>query len=136
MLFHQDADVVYVAAGKSGLGAFDEVRSHPGDFVIGVDSNQDALVPGQVLTSVVKHLDTAVFKTAVAVKSRKPPVGHVEYGLADGGVDVTDFKYTRTVLGPKGLAKIAALRTAIVEGTSITPPSTREELAHFQRVAL
>ncbi len=135
VLYHQGADVVYVAAGKSGLGAFDEVRAHPGDFVIGVDSNQDGIVPGQVLTSVVKRIDNAVFRTSIAVANRKPPTGHVEYGLADGGVDVTDFKYTKAALGPANLRRLAELRRAIVDGR-ILPPATRDELARFTPVAL
>ena len=62
------ADVIFTAAGNSGLGAFDAVEQYGKDddgnakkFVIGVDSNQNGVKPGFVLTSMVKRVDVAVY---------------------------------------------------------------------------
>src|SRR6187399_963547 len=62
------ADVIFTAAGNSGLGAFDAVEQSGKDasgrathFVIGVDSNQNMVKPGFVLTSMVKRVDNAVY---------------------------------------------------------------------------
>ena len=62
------AEVLFTAAGNSGLGAFDAVeqygRNAEGEankFVIGVDSNQNGVKPGFVLTSMVKRVDNAVY---------------------------------------------------------------------------
>jgi basic membrane protein A len=131
VLFDQHADIVYVAAGKSGLGAFDQVRDRSGDYVIGVDSNQDAIVPGKVLTSMIKHVDVAVFKVAQDVHSQKIPSGSVTLGIKDGAIGLTDFAYTKNAIGPARIARLSALRAAIVSG-KIVPPQTREELAAFK----
>src|SRR5207247_3622687 len=65
------ADVIFTAAGNSGLGAFDAVEQAGKDssgrathFVIGVDSNQNMVKPGFVLTSMVKRVDNAVYDLA------------------------------------------------------------------------
>jgi len=135
VLFDGGADIVFVAAGKSGLGAIDQVRGRANDFLIGVDADQDALAPGKILTSVVKRVDVAVFKTALQAQAQKLPAGPVEFGLRDDGVGLTDFHYTRKLIGDERLARVAALRAAIVAG-KIVPPKTREELSSFKPVTL
>ena len=135
VLFDSGADIAFVAAGKSGLGAIDEVRGRTNDYVIGVDADQDALAPGKILTSVVKRVDVAVFKTALQAQAQKLPAGPVEFGLRDDGIGLTDFHYTRKIVGAARLARIAALRAAIVAGR-IVPPKTREELASFKPVKI
>jgi basic membrane protein A len=135
VLFNSKADIIYVAAGKSGLGAIDEIRSRPNVYVIGVDSNQDALAPGKVLTSVLKRVDNAVFAVAKDLATKKLPAGHLEFGLKENGVGLTDFAYTKSIIGAPTIAEVAKLRLAIIAG-KIKPPETREELAHFQPVKL
>jgi basic membrane protein A len=129
------ADIIYIAAGKSGLGAIDETRARSGVYAIGVDSDQDGLAPGKILTSMVKHVDVAVYTVAQAVHAGKIPSGAVELGLKDNGVGLTAFKYTMNAIGTTRLARLGALRAAIVAG-KIVPPKTREELASFQPVKL
>jgi len=64
------ADVIFTAAGNAGLGAFDAVEQagkqngRATHFVIGVDSNQNMVKPGFVLTSMVKRVDNAVYSSA------------------------------------------------------------------------
>jgi basic membrane protein A len=135
VLFSQGADVIYAAAGKSGIGAIDEVRGRSNAYLIGVDANQDGLAPGKILTSMVKHVDVAVFTVAKDILAKKPPHGHLEFGLADNGVGLTDFRYTKQIIGPKTIAEIGKLRAAIIAG-KIAPPQTREELANFKPVKL
>ena len=83
VLFDQGADVVFVAAGKAGIGAIDQVRGRPGDYIIGVDSDQDALAPGKVLTSMVKRVDVGVFRLAQETVAQKLPSGHLVLGLKE-----------------------------------------------------
>ena len=135
VLFNQHADITFVAAGKSGLGAFDQVRDRTGDYVIGVDSDQDGIVPGKVLTSMIKHVDVAVFKVAQDVQSQKIPSGSITLGIKDGAIGLTDFAYTKNAIGPARIARLAALRAAIVSG-KIVPPQTREQLAAFKPVRI
>jgi len=133
--FSQGADIIYVAAGKAGLGAIDQVKSRDGAFVIGVDSDQDAIAPGKILTSMVKRVDTGVFRVAQKAAAHQPRPGHLTLGLKEGGVSLTDFKYTKSVVTPEKIATLAKLRAAIIAGR-IVAPTTREELASFKRIPL
>jgi basic membrane protein A len=135
ILFNGGADIIYAAAGKAGLGTIDAVKARNGDFVIGVDSNQDALAPGKILTSMVKKVDVAVFDVAKSLHSGRPMTGHVVFGLKDGAIGLTDFRYTKQYIGAAHLALLARVQKAIVEGR-IVPPDTREALATFKPVPL
>jgi basic membrane protein A len=132
VLFDGGADVVYVAAGKSGLGALNETRSRSGVYAIGVDANQDAIAPGKILTSVMKRVDVAVYHVAEDAAKKKASKS-VDLGLKEAGVDLTDFKYTRQTIGDFNFLRLRELRGAIVDG-HIVPPQTREELEHFRPV--
>jgi basic membrane protein A len=135
VLFDQGADVVFVAAGKAGIGAIDQVKSRPGDYVIGVDSDQDAIAPGKVLTSMIKRVDVGVFRLSEETVAQKLPTGHLVLGLKENGVGLTSFAYTKSVMTPDRIARIKRIRDAIIAGT-IKPPATREELAQFKPVPL
>jgi basic membrane protein A len=133
--FGQGADIIYVAAGKAGLGAIDQVKRRDNAFVIGVDSDQDAIAPGKILTSMVKRVDIGVFRVSTQAAAHKPRPVHLTLGLKEGGVGLTDFTYTKSVVTPQKIATLAKLRALIVGGTLVAP-STREELASFKRVPL
>jgi len=135
VLFSGGADIIFVAAGKAGLGAIDQVKSHPDCFIIGVDSDQDAIAPGKVLTSMVKRVDIAVLRTALEAAAHKPPHGHLILGLKDNAVGLTSFQYTKNVMTPERITTIVKLKEAIIAGT-IVAPATREELAQFKPVKL
>ena len=133
--FSEGADIIYVAAGKAGLGAIDQVKGRSDAFIIGVDSDQDAIAPGKILTSMVKRVDIGVFRVSQQAAAHKPRPAHLTLGLKEGGVGLTDFTYTKSVVTPAKLAVLAKLRTAIVGGRLVAP-STREELASFKRIPL
>jgi basic membrane protein A len=133
--FDQGADIIYVAAGKAGLGAIDQVKRRNDAFVIGVDSNQDAIAPGKILTSMIKRVDIGVFRVSREAVARKPRAGRLTLGLKEGGVGLTDFAYTKSVVTPQKIAVLAKLKAAIIAG-KLSAPSTREGLASFKRVPL
>lgn len=135
VLFSQGADIIFVAAGKAGLGAIDQVKSRADSFIIGVDSDQDALAPGKVLTSMVKRVDVGVLRTSREAAAKKPPNGHLILGLKDDAVGLTAFQYTKSVMTPDRIATIGKLKAAIISG-KIVAPATREELAQFKPVKL
>jgi len=135
VLYNGGADIVYAAAGKAGLGTADAVKAREGCYMIGVDSDQDALVPGKVLTSMVKKVDVAVYNVAAALQRGHPMHGHVVFGLKDGAIGLTDFRFTKDAIGARNLARLGAIEAAIVSG-KITPPDSREALAAFKPVAL
>src|SRR4030095_9092254 len=86
------ADVIFAAAGNSGLGAFDAVEQagtangRATHFVIGVDSNQNGVKPGFVLTSMVKRVDNAVYDIVKTVREGKFEGGFHVFGLESDGV--------------------------------------------------
>ena len=131
LLYGSGVDIIFAAAGKAGLGAMDAVKARSGNYIIGVDSDQDDIVPGKVLTSMVKRVDVGVYRAAQAAKDKKPLHGHVELGLADQGISLTEFKYTHNVIGDAKIARLNGIKNAIISGT-IVPPASREELAKFK----
>ncbi|HEY9086327.1 MAG TPA: BMP family ABC transporter substrate-binding protein [Candidatus Tyrphobacter sp.] len=135
LLFDDGADIVYAAAGKATLGAIDAVKTHANDYVIGVDSDQDGLLPGKILTSMVKKVNIAVFDVAKAIQSGHPMSGHLVLGLKQHAIGLTDFRYTRNQIGPARLARLAMIERAIEDGR-IVPPSTRPAEAAFKPVPL
>ena len=122
VLYDQGADIVYAAAGKCGLGAIDEAQARPaGYFVIGVDSDQDAIAPGKVLTSALKHVDHTVFALASDAAQQSFPPGNLVFGLKEGGVGLTDMKYTRKYLPPGALQTEKAYEKLIIRGKLVVP---------------
>ena len=112
-----------------------QVRGRGGVYAIGVDADQDGLVPGRVLTSVLKRIDVSVFRIAQLAVAHRPRPHVLSLGLREGGVGLTDFRYTRDVVTPAMIATLARLKAAIVRG-EIVVPKTRAQLATFRRVPL
>jgi basic membrane protein A and related proteins len=135
ILFDGGDDIIYTAAGKVGLGAIDAVKARSGDYIIGVDSDQDYLAPGKILTSMVKKVDVAVFDVAKSIADGRPMHGHVIFGLKDGAIGLTDFRYTKAAIGAARLKRLAEIKSAIVDG-SIVPPDSLAALATFKSVAI
>lgn len=133
VLYSQGADIIYAAAGKDGLGAIELTKTRPNSYIIGVDSDQDALAPGKILTSMVKHVDNAVLRVCKDAVANKPLSGHLVLGLREDGVGLTNFQYTKNIIGAANIARLGRIRKAIVDG-KIVPPSTREELAKFKPI--
>jgi basic membrane protein A len=104
------ADVIFTAAGNSGLGAFDAVESRakaptaaPTHFVIGVDSNQNGVKPGFVLTSMVKRVDNAVYQIVSDVVNHKFKGGFHVFGLESDGVGYAMDEYNKTRSSPEAI---------------------------------
>jgi len=83
--FDRGADVVYHAAGGTGLGVL-QAAADAGKLGIGVDSNQNGMHPGSVLTSMLKRVDNAVFKAFDDVRTDSWTAGFDVLGLAENGV--------------------------------------------------
>ena len=80
------ADVVYHAAGGTGVGVI-QAAADAGKLAIGVDSNQNGLAPGSVLTSMLKRVDVAAYETFMDAKNDAFTSGVQVLGVAEGGVD-------------------------------------------------
>lgn len=84
--YNSGVDVIFVAAGASGTGAFDAAEEKK-KFAIGVDSNQNWIKPGLILTSMLKRVDVAVYNAIKDSKEGRFSGGIVRYGLKDKGID-------------------------------------------------
>jgi basic membrane protein A len=129
VLFNQGADIVYHAAGRAGLGVIGAAKDH-GKYAIGVDSDQDYIEKGTVLTSMVKHVDVAVYETIKDVKEGKFAPGDKIYDLKSGGVDLSPMTYTKDTIGSANLAKVSEIADGIKSG-NVKVPSTAEELTSY-----
>ena len=117
------ADVIFTAAGNSGLGAFDAVeqygRNASGEankFVIGVDSNQNGVKPGFVLTSMVKRVDNAVYDVVKEVKEGKFKGGFHTFGLDKDGVAYAMDDNNKNLISPEILQTVEAAKGKIIGG--------------------
>lgn len=119
----QGADVIFTAAGNSGLGAFDAVeqfgRGNDGrarKFVIGVDSNQNGVKPGFVLTSMVKRVDNSVYDVVKEVQSGGFAGGFHVFGLDKDGVAYAMDDFNKGIISDEVLKKVEEARSKIVSG--------------------
>lgn len=83
--YDRGIDIIFVAAGTTGLGVFEAADARK-KFAIGVDSNQNYLKPGRILTSMLKNIDRAVKEAVSDVDQKQFRVGLFRYGLANRGV--------------------------------------------------
>ena len=119
--FGQGADVVYAAAGATGLGVL-QAAADKGKLSIGVDSNQNYLHPGSVLTSMMKRVDVAVHDAFTTAKDGSWKGGTEALGLKEQGVDYALDDNNRPVLTPDMQAKIDEAKQAIIAGTLVVKP--------------
>ncbi|HJQ33618.1 MAG TPA: BMP family ABC transporter substrate-binding protein [Pyrinomonadaceae bacterium] len=117
------ADVIFTAAGNSGLGVFDAVEQSGKDaqgrathFVIGVDSNQNGVKPGFVLTSMVKRVDNAVYQIVSDVVNHQFKGGFHVYGLEANGVAYAMDQYNQALIPPDVIQQVEASKQKIIGG--------------------
>jgi basic membrane protein A len=108
--FAGGVDVVFAAAGGTGVGVYQAAKD-AGKLAIGVDSNQNHLHPGTMLTSMVKRVDVAVFN---AFKGVKP--GVTALGLAEGGVDYALDEHNAKLVSADMKKRVDAAKTDIIAG--------------------
>ncbi|HBG00282.1 MAG TPA: BMP family ABC transporter substrate-binding protein [Firmicutes bacterium] len=111
----RNADIVYHAAGGTGSGVIDAAVAS-GFYAIGVDSDQDYMAPGTVLTSMVKRVDTAVFEVIKSVVDGTLKGGVRSFGIQDGGIGTSEFTYTKELIPQSVFDAIDEARDKIVAG--------------------
>ncbi len=109
------ADVIFAAAGNSGLGVFDAVEQYD-KFVIGVDSNQNWVKPGHVLTSMVKRVDNAVYQIVSDMVGGRFKSGIHVYGLPDDGIGYAIDEYNEKLIPKDVIAEVEAAKAKIIAG--------------------
>jgi basic membrane protein A len=108
--FSQGVDVVFAAAGGTGIGVYQAAKDS-GKLAIGVDSNQNHIQPGTMLTSMLKRVDVAVYNVA---KGHKPGISVL--GLKEGGVDYAMDANNAKLVTADMKKKVEAAKADIISG--------------------
>jgi basic membrane protein A and related proteins len=120
------AEVIFAAAGASNTGLFDAAEEKH-RLAIGVDSNQDWVKPGFILTSMLKRVDQAVYDTIEDTLRGKFSAGVKYYGLQNLGVDYSADQYNEKILTPEMRQKLEALKADILAGRIRVPDYYQSE---------
>ena len=113
--FDRGADVIYAAAGATGLGVLQAAKDK-GRLAIGVDSNQNHIHPGSILTSMVKRVDLAVYESFKTAKEGTWKAGVRNLGVAEGGVGYALDQHNRSLITPEMERRLGQARADIVAG--------------------
>lgn len=113
--FGRGADVVFHAAGGTGLGVMQAAKD-AGKLSIGCDSNQNYVHPGSVLTSAMKAVDVATYEAFKAAKNGTWKPGQLLLGLAEHGVDYALDENNRKLVTPEMEAKLNQAKADIISG--------------------
>jgi len=108
--FSKGVDVIFAAAGGTGAGVYQAAKDG-GKLAIGVDSNQNHMQPGTMLTSMIKRVDVAVYNIS---KSHKP--GLTLLGLKEGGVDYAMDEHNAKLVSADMKKRVDAVKADIVSG--------------------
>jgi basic membrane protein A and related proteins len=118
--YDSGADVIFAAAGASGLGVFDAAEERR-KFAIGVDANQNWTKPGLILTSMLKRVDAAVYSTIEEAKAGKFTGGVKRFGLANDGIGYAVDQYNEKILTQTVRKRADELKAEIIAGTIKVP---------------
>ena len=110
----QGADVIFAAAGSTGLGVL-QAAADEGIYSIGVDANQNYLHPGSVLTSMMKRVDVAVYNAFKDGENLK--TGIQVLGLANGGIDYAVDENNAKIFTDDIKAAVEAAKAGIIDGS-------------------
>ncbi|KKO62588.1 Membrane lipoprotein TmpC precursor [Janthinobacterium sp. KBS0711] len=113
--FERGVDVVFAVAGGSGMGTL-QMAKEKGKLAIGVDSNQNHLYPGSILTSMVKRVDNTVYDSFMQVKNGTWKGGVSYKGLKEGGVDWALDENNRKLITPEIEKRVLGARKDIIDG--------------------
>lgn len=115
-LIGEDCDIIFHAAGKTGEGLFDAIKTSDDVYAIGVDSDQDSIVEGKILTSMIKSVDAAVYDMTSSFIDGTFETGKVLYGLEEKGVGLSEMKYTKDIIPSDVLNQLADIKAKVISG--------------------
>ncbi|MHA2095630.1 MAG: BMP family lipoprotein, partial [Candidatus Hodarchaeales archaeon] len=96
-LYGAGNDIVFAAAGGTGIGVMQAANETAGAYAIGVDSDQDYLYEGKVLCSMLKLVEEAVYSSVKAKMDGTWTAGKSELGIAEGGVGISPMTFTSEI---------------------------------------
>lgn len=119
--FSQGVDIIFHAAGGSGLGVFNAAEKNNSKdknskkYAIGCDSNQNGIKPGTVLTSLIKGIDKSVVDTIQSIIDSKFTTGIHSYNISNNGVDWAFDKHNKDLFTAEEVNKISLIKKEITE---------------------
>lgn len=117
----QGADINFAVAGATSAGVIDGAVES-GTYAIGVDSNQNYMAPGSVLTSMVKRVDTQAYDMIASVADGSFEGGVVKYyGLAEDGVAAAMDENNEGLIADDVLAEVEELKAKLLSGEIVVP---------------
>jgi basic membrane protein A and related proteins len=113
--FSRGVDVIFAAAGGTGIGVYQAAKDQ-GKFAIGVDSNQNGMHPGTMLSSMMKRVDVAVYTIAMSAKDGSWKPGTKILGLKEKGVELAMDENNAKLIPSNVKTKLDAAASDIVSG--------------------
>ncbi len=114
--YNEGVDIIYqVAGGQTGRGVIEAARKHQ-KFAIGVDTDEDHIAKGFVLTSMMKRIDVSTYKEVTKILKGTFKPGITKYGLADEGVSLSPMKFTKHLIPGDVLKKLSDVKAKIISG--------------------
>ncbi len=115
-MFEEGADIIYQVAGGTGMGVI-QAAKEAGHYAIGVDTDQDGIAPGAVLTSMIKRTDVAVESVVKSYADDELQGGEtLTFGLKENGVGLSEMKHTKSIIPAATLEKVEQARQDILSG--------------------
>ncbi|MHA2296655.1 MAG: NosD domain-containing protein [Candidatus Hodarchaeales archaeon] len=116
-------DIIFTAAGRSGLGVLESANEQgEGHYAIGVDSDQDYLYPGRILTSMMKRVDLTVYDAIKDASEDNWSSGITTFGLAENHVGLSPMTYTKDKIGHEKIQEVnVTVRNKIIDGNITIP---------------
>ena len=120
-LVNRKSDINFAVAGATSAGVIDAAKSTK-TFAIGVDSNQNYMAPGYVLTSMVKRVDTQAYDMIKSVVDGNFKGGTVlYYGLKEGGVGFAMDQYNEGLISVDVVTYVNDLKAKVISGEIVVP---------------
>jgi basic membrane protein A len=113
--FTRGVDVIFAAAGGTGIGVYQAAKDQR-RLAIGVDSNQNGIHPGTMLTSMVKRLDIAVYNLAMSARNGSWKPGVNVLGLKEGGVGLAMDQHNAPLVSADMKKRLDAAQAEIAAG--------------------
>ncbi len=113
--FENGSEVIFAAAGGSGLGVL-KAANETGNYAIGVDSNQNGLYPGRVLTSLVKRVDIAMYDTLKTAYEGRWSPGIKYLGIREGALDYAVDSNNRNIISEALIDRVSTAKERIIGG--------------------
>ena len=130
-LMAKGADVILQLSGNTGVGVIEAVKEASAEtYAIGADIDQDDLVPGRVLVSVLKRIDQVVFDAIRTAKEGGFQAGHRWVGIAEGASGLSEMRHTKNLV-PSDALVMALKAESLIRGGGLTIPSRIEDLGAF-----